>query len=80
MIITRRNPERNLPKFDCDRCSMRNFKTKEELEQHKREKHMKHGIECPCEECKKIRNILRNPDITLIATEEDKRKLMEMDK
>lgn len=42
---------------------------------------MKHGIDCDCEECKKIKNLIKDKvqsgEVYLSGTEEDKKKIME---
>jgi len=41
---------------------------------------MKHGIDCQCSECEKIRTLIRNGvnsgNIHLVGLEEDKKKIM----
>ena len=41
---------------------------------------MNHGIDCPCEECEKIRSLLRDGvksgRIHLVGLEEDKKKIL----
>lgn len=41
---------------------------------------MDHGIDCPCDECEKIRQLIRGKvetgEVYLVGLEEDKRKIL----